>query len=446
MAKRKTTFMCDSCGYETPKWVGKCPRCGSWDTMREFEPEPESAAGAGPAATPVTVEDEDIAEERITLGIDEMDRVLGGGLTKGSSILLGGDPGIGKTTLSFAVASRLADLGARVLYVSGEESLKQLAGRKKRLGLKSPFAFLVTNRLDDITAAVEKGDYGFLIIDSIQSIYNARMAFLPGSASQIRDVSSRLIRELKGREITHIFIGHVTKEGAIAGPKILEHMVDTVLYFEGDRTMPYRMLRAIKNRYGPVDEIGLFQMGQTGLVSVEPSLYFLSERGQAGPGSTLFPHVTGSRPLVMEVQAICPKTSFSFPKKLSIGYDVNRLFILVAVLEKSLGMPFSDRDVYVNLTGGIKVGEPGVDLAVAASILSSQRDEGWNDAAFFGEVGLTGEVRRVVAAEMRLRECERLHIKKVFCPPAGERPPGIEVVPVKHVRELYGHLVKQAGG
>ena len=445
MAKRKTTFMCDSCGYETPKWVGKCPRCGSWDTIREFEAEPESA-GAGPAAAPVTVEDEEIAEERITLGIDEMDRVLGGGLTKGSSILLGGDPGIGKTTLSFAVASRLSDLGARVLYVSGEESLKQLAGRKKRLGLKSPFAFLVTNRLDDITAAVEKGDYGFLIIDSIQSIYNARMAFLPGSASQIRDVSSRLIRELKGREITHIFIGHVTKEGAIAGPKILEHMVDTVLYFEGDRTMPYRMLRAIKNRYGPVDEIGLFQMGQTGLVSVEPSLYFLSERGQAGPGSTLFPHVTGSRPLVMEVQAICPKTSFSFPKKLSIGYDVNRLFILVAVLEKSLGMPFSDRDVYVNLTGGIKVAEPAVDLAVAASILSSQRDEGWNDAAFFGEVGLTGEVRRVVAAEMRLRECERLHIQKVFCPPAGERPAGIEVVPVKHVRELYGRLVKQAGG
>ena len=333
----------------------------------------------------------------------------------------------------------------KALYVSGEESLRQLAGRKKRLGLKSPFSLLVTNRLDDITQAVEKEDYGLLIIDSIQSIYNSRLAFLPGSTSQIRDVSSRLIRESKSREITHVFIGHVTKEGAIAGPKILEHMVDTVLYFEGDRTMPYRMLRAIKNRYGPVDEIGLFQMSQTGLVSVEPSLYFLSERGQAGPGSTLFPHVTGSRPLVMEVQAICPKTSFSFSKKLSIGYDVNRLFILVAVLEKSLGMPFSDRDVYVNLTGGIKVGEPGIDLAIAASILSSQRDETWGEAAFFGEIGLTGEVRRVVAAEMRLRECERLHIKKVFCPPAGETPPGIEVVPIKHVRELV-RAVSEARG
>ncbi|MGA3173638.1 MAG: DNA repair protein RadA [Syntrophorhabdales bacterium] len=439
MVKRKTIFMCDSCGYESYKWMGKCPRCGGWDTIREVEAEPELSRET---AIPVIIEDDEVTEERITLGIDEMDRVLGGGLTRGSSILLGGDPGIGKTTLSFAVASRLSELGMAVLYVSGEESLKQLAGRKKRLGLKSPFSLLVTNRLEDIVQAINKGEYGLLVIDSIQSIYNSRLAFLPGSTSQIRDVSSRLIRDLKAKEITHIFIGHVTKEGAIAGPKILEHMVDTVLYFEGDRTMPYRMLRAIKNRYGPIDEIGLFQMGQAGLTSVEPSLYFLSERGQAGPGSTLFPHVTGSRPLIIEVQAICPKTSFSFPKKLSIGYDVNRLFILAAVLEKSLGMPFSDRDVYVNVTGGIKVNEPAVDLSVAASILSSYRDGSWGEAAFFGEVGLTGEIRRVFSMEMRLRECERLHMRKVFCPPAGESPPGLEVVPVRHIRELYGYLVK----
>lgn len=439
MVKRKTIFMCDSCGYESYKWMGKCPRCGGWDTIREVEAEPELSRET---AIPVIIEDDEVTEERITLGIDEMDRVLGGGLTRGSSILLGGDPGIGKTTLSFAVASRLSELGMAVLYVSGEESLKQLAGRKKRLGLKSPFSLLVTNRLEDIVQAINKGEYGLLVIDSIQSIYNSRLAFLPGSTSQIRDVSSRLIRDLKAKEITHIFIGHVTKEGTIAGPKILEHMVDTVLYFEGDRTMPYRMLRAIKNRYGPIDEIGLFQMGQAGLTSVEPSLYFLSERGQAGPGSTLFPHVTGSRPLIIEVQAICPKTSFSFPKKLSIGYDVNRLFILAAVLEKSLGMPFSDRDVYVNVTGGIKVNEPAVDLSVAASILSSYRDGSWGEAAFFGEVGLTGEIRRVFSMEMRLRECERLHMRKVFCPPAGESPPGLEVVPVRHIRELYGYLVK----
>ena len=443
MAKEKPIFMCESCGYETLKWMGKCPRCGGWDTIREIKVELEEGHEG---ARPVLLRDDEVAEERIILGIEEMDRVLGGGLTRGSSILLGGDPGIGKTTLSFEVASRLSDLGLEVLYVSGEESVRQLAGRRKRLGLKSAFSILATNQLADILHAVKEGSHQFIIIDSIQSIYNTRLAFLPGSASQIRDVSSRLIRELKEREITHIFIGHVTKEGAIAGPKILEHMVDTVLYFEGDRMMPYRMLRAIKNRYGPVDEIGLFQMRKEGLVSVEPSLLFLQERGQAGAGSTLFPHVTGSRPLVIEIQAICPKTSFSFPKKLSIGYDVNRLFILAAVLEKSLALPFFDRDVYVNVTGGIKVAEPAVDLAVAASILSSYKDQSWGEAAFFGEVGLTGEVRRVVSMEMRLRECERLHVARAFCPAGTEGLPGIDTVHIKHVKELLAHLAKTGAG
>ncbi|OPY70922.1 MAG: hypothetical protein A4E57_00238 [Syntrophorhabdaceae bacterium PtaU1.Bin034] len=440
VAKQKSIFMCESCGYETLKWMGKCPRCNGWDTIKECKVEPEGERQE--KEHPVIMEDDELSEERVVLGIEELDRVLGGGLTVGSSVLLGGDPGIGKTTLSFAVASRMVELGLNVLYVSGEESLKQLAGRKKRLGLKSAFSILATNQLFDIVDAVNEKKYSLVIIDSIQSIYNSRLAFLPGSTSQIKDVSSRLIRELKQQEITHIFIGHVTKEGTIAGPKILEHMVDTVLYFEGDRTMPYRMLRAIKNRYGPVDEIGLFQMKKEGLVSVEPSLFFLSERGQAGSGSTLFPHVTGSRPLIIEVQAICPKTSFSFPKKLSVGYDVNRLFILVAVLEKSLGIPFFDRDVYVNVTGGIKVAEPGIDLAVVASILSSYKDVSWNQAAFFGEVGLTGEVRRVVSAEMRIRECERLQIRKAFCPRGVESLPGIEVMQVNDLKQLYEHLAK----
>ncbi len=438
VSKPKTLFMCDACGHETYKWMGKCPRCGGWDTVKEIKvPTEEEAAHK---QRPVLVEDDDLTEERIVLGIEEMDRVLGGGLTLGSSVLLGGDPGIGKTTLSFTIASRAVDLGLDVLYVSGEESLKQLTGRKKRLGLKSAFSILATNQLSDILDAVTERNYGLVIIDSIQSVYNARLAFLPGSASQIRDVSSRLIRELKQRDITHVFIGHVTKEGTIAGPKILEHMVDTVLYFEGDRVMPYRMLRAIKNRYGPVDEIGLFQMTKEGLMSVEPSLFFLSERGQAASGSSLFPYVTGSRPLIIEVQAICPKTSFSFPKKLSIGYDVNRLFVLVAVLEKALGLPFFDRDVYINVTGGIKVNEPGIDLAIAASIVSAYKDRSWKEAAFIGEVGLTGEVRRVVNTEMRIKECERLQIGKVFCPRGVEGFPGMEVVHVRHVRELHGHL------
>ncbi len=439
MAKAKQTFICDSCGYETYKWMGKCPRCAAWDSIREvkLEKEPEQRQDRRSA---VTLRDEEFEEERLLLQMEEMDRVLGGGLTKGSSILLGGDPGIGKTTLCFEIAARVVSMGLDVLYVSGEESLRQLAGRKKRLGLAGAFWTLVTNSLSDIMEAVQERTYALVIIDSIQSVYNTKVPFLPGSMSQIRDVSSRLIRELKSREATHIFVGHVTKEGAIAGPKVLEHMVDTVLYFEGDKMLPYRMLRAIKNRFGPVDEIGLFQMTREGLVSAEPSLFFMSEREEASSGTTLFPYVTGSRPLLIEVQALTPKTVFPIPKKLSVGYDVNRLFILAAVMEKILGLPFADRDIYVNVTGGIKVNEPGIDLAVAAAILSGYKNVSWRDTAFFGEIGLTGEVRRVVNMELRARECERLKITRVLCPRGLDKSTGIELLPIRNIRELSGYL------
>ncbi|MGD0234137.1 MAG: DNA repair protein RadA [Syntrophorhabdales bacterium] len=443
MAKIKQTFICEACGYETYKWMGKCPRCAAWDTIREIKLEQEGEKRQDRKFA-VTLGDEEVEEERLLLEMEEMDRVLGGGLTKGSSILLGGDPGIGKTTLCFEIAARVVKMGFEVLYVSGEESLRQLAGRKKRLGLAGPFSILVTSNLGDIMDAVQEKTYALVIIDSIQSIYNTKLPFLPGSMSQIRDVSSRLIRELKSREATHIFVGHVTKEGAIAGPKILEHMVDTVLYFEGDKMLPYRMLRAIKNRYGPVDEIGLFQMTREGLVSAEPSLFFISEREEASSGTTLFPYITGSRPLLIEVQALTPKTVFPIPKKLSVGYDVNRLFILVAVMEKSLGLPFYDRDVYVNVTGGIKVSEPGIDLAVAAAILSSYKNQSWRDAAFFGEVGLTGEVRRIVNMELRVKECERLKVKKVLCPRGLDKSTGVDLLPTRNIRELAEYLA-QAG-
>jgi DNA repair protein RadA/Sms len=438
MAKSQQHFVCDACGYESPKWMGKCPRCSGWDTMKETR----LAAATEPQtrARPVFLTDGEVEEERTLLGIEELDRVLGGGLTRGSSVLLGGDPGIGKTTLCFEMASRVVELGLNALYVSGEESPRQLAGRKRRLALAGTFPVLSTNQVDDILDAVGDGAYDLVIIDSIQSVYNSRLGFLPGSVSQIRDVSSRLIRELKNREVTHILIGHVTKEGTIAGPKLLEHMVDTVLYFEGDRMLPYRMLRAIKNRFGPIDEIGMFQMRKEGLVSVEPSLFFMSEREEASAGSTLFPCITGSRPLILEVQAITPKTSFSLPRKLSIGYDANRLIILIAVIEKVLGLPFFDRDVYVNVTGGIKVSEPGIDLAVAASVLSSFKDVSWQRTAFFGEIGLTGEVRKVVSMDARLKECERLGVQRVFCPKGVEPPTGIEVVPLRNIRELFSHL------
>jgi DNA repair protein RadA/Sms len=441
MAKLKQTFICETCGYETYKWMGKCPRCAAWDTIKEIRVEP-AVDTRHDRKFAVALGDEEVAEERLLLKMEEMDRVLGGGLTKGSSVLLGGDPGIGKTTLCFEIAARVVELGLEVLYVSGEESLRQLAGRKKRLGLVGPFSVLVTSDLGDILDAVREKTYDLVIIDSIQSIQNTKLPFLPGSMSQIRDVSSRLIRELKGREATHIFVGHVTKEGTIAGPKVLEHMVDTVLYFEGDKMLPYRMLRAIKNRYGPVDEIGLFQMTREGLVSAEPSLFFMSEREEASSGTTLFPYITGSRPLIVEVQALTPKTVFPIPKKLSVGYDVNRLFILTAVIEKTLALNFSDRDVYINVTGGIKVNEPGIDLAVAAAILSSYRNISWRDAAFFGEIGLTGEVRRVVNMELRVKECERLKIDKVICPKGLEKSVGVDLLPLRNIRELAQFLAR----
>jgi DNA repair protein RadA/Sms len=432
----KTIFVCEDCGYETLKWMGKCPRCSAWDTIKEYKVD---KAEAHDRVRPVVISDQELPDERIVLGFSEMDRVLGGGLACGSSILLGGDPGIGKTTLCFEIASMMVELGQAVLYVSGEESLRQLSSRKKRLNLKGPFSLLTTNRLEDILGALADKQYAFVIIDSIQSVYNSKLPMLPGSVGQIKDVSSRLIMEMKKSETTHILIGHVTKEGVIAGPKILEHMVDTVLYFEGDKMLPYRMLRAIKNRYGPVDEVGIFQMCKDGLECVEnPSQFFISERGDIGSGSALFPYITGSRPILLEVQAVTPKTTFSIPKRLSLGYDLNRLFVIIAVLEKALGKPFFDRDVYANVTGGLKVAEPAVDLAVAASILSSYRDVNiGEDTALFGEVGLTGEIRKVVGMDLRLKECERMGIKRVFCPRGVERAGKVDVIPLKNVKELY---------
>jgi DNA repair protein RadA/Sms len=440
MAKKTTIFVCENCGHEAAKWMGRCPRCMNWDTMREFTP--AAATSAHEKQKPVLVSDDDVTEERVTLGIGEMDRVLGGGLTIGSAILLGGDPGIGKTTLCFEIASKMVGLGLKVLYVSGEESLKQLASRKKRLQLDGPFPFLVTNQLDDILEAAQAEKYHLIIIDSIQSTYNSKIPTLPGSVSQIKDVSTRLTMELKALDTTMIIIGHVTKEGAIAGPKILEHTVDTVLYFEGDKVLPYRMIRAIKNRFGPVDEVGIFQMTKDGLASVEnPSQFFVSERDDIAPGSTLFPYMSGSRPLILEVQAITQKTNFSMPRRLSLGYDVNRLFILISVIEKTIGKSLFDRDIYVNITGGMKVNEPAVDLCVAASILSSYKDINIGQhAAFFGEVGLTGEIRKIVYMDTRIKECTRLGIQKIFCPKGVERMDGVEVIPLKNLRELYERI------
>jgi len=432
---KKTVFICDACGYETYKWMGKCPRCSGWETIKEYKIDKEETQVH---EKPVIITDEEFIEERTLLGMEEMDRVLGGGLVSGSSILLGGDPGIGKTTLCFEIASKMIELGYNVLYVSGEESLKQLSSRKKRLNLQKSFSMLTSNRLEDILYAIKETPYNLVVIDSIQSTYNSSLPMLPGSVGQIKDVSSRLIMEMKKADIAHIFIGHVTKEGVIAGPKILEHMVDTVLYFEGDKMLPYRLLRAIKNRFGPVDEVGIFQMRKEGLISVDnPSQFFVSERSNMGSGSALFPYITGSRPIILEVQAITPKTNFSIPKRISLGYDINRLFIIIAILEKVMGKPFFDRDVYVNVTGGMKVNEPAIDLAVAASILSGYKDINiGKNTCLFGEIGLTGEVRKVMSMDLRLKECERLGINRIFCPNGVEGVSGMEIIPLRNVKEL----------
>ncbi len=437
---KKDTFVCNICGYESLKWLGRCPNCKTWDSMKEVKKEKE--VHPSQRVRPALIGEEEEGEDRIVLGMEEMDRVLGGGLTRGSSILLGGDPGIGKTTLCFEIASRIMEINLSCLYVSGEESMRQLASRRKRLNLKHLFFVLTTNNLEDVIEATDERDYDLVIIDSIQSIYNPRIPSVPGSLAQLKDVSIRLINHFKKKDIAHILIGHVTKEGQIAGPKLIEHMVDTVLYFEGEKVFPYRILRAIKNRYGPVDEIGIFQMTKEGLVSVKnPSDYFISDKVGENSGSALFPHISGSRPILLEIQTITPRTNFPIPKRVALGYDVNRLYILTAVLEKTSNLSFFERDIYVNVAGGIKVTEPAADLPLVVSLISSLKDlRIGRDVAFFGEVGLTGEIRRVLYSENRLKECERMGIRKVFCPRGVEKPKGLEIVSIDSLRELYERL------
>lgn len=430
-------FVCEICGYESVKWMGRCPSCKSWDSLAQKErsqkPEREMRRRV------LTLSSHEIGEERIILGIGEMDRVLGGGLTKGSSILLGGDPGIGKTTLCFQIASKIAELGGKCLYVSGEESLRQLSLRKTRLGLKGDFNVLVTNDLSEILHEVGSERYDLVIVDSIQSIYDSSIPSLAASIAQLKNVSMKLITKMKENEEAHILIGHVTKEGQIAGPKLIEHMVDTVLYFEGEKVFPYRILRAVKNRYGPSDEVGIFQMTEKGLISVKnPSEYFVSERVGMSPGSALFPHISGSRSIIVEVQALTPKSTIPNPKRISLGYDVNRLYVLCAILERHLGRSLSTRDVFVNITGGIRINEPAIDLAIVASVISSVKEiKIGKDISFFGEVGLTGEVRKVINADGRIKESERMGIKRVVCPKGAPKKKGIEVVEIETIEDLY---------
>lgn len=448
MAKQKTKFLCNDCGYESPKWYGKCPGCGAWNTMVEETEKVVKTQGltSGLFQTkekPLPIINiESDQEQRVQTGIGELNRVLGGGVVPGSLILVGGDPGIGKSTLLLQTSHEMAKAGLRVLYISGEESTRQTKLRAERLGaLSSELYVLCESSMDGIEDAIDNVKPDFLVIDSIQTVYLPEVTSAPGSVSQVRECTARFMRIAKGQGIATVLVGHVTKEGAIAGPRMLEHMVDCVLYFEGERHHSYRLLRAVKNRFGSTNEIGIFEMNESGLDEVvNPSELFLSERPLGVAGSTVVASMEGTRPMLVELQALIASTHFPAPRRMATGVDHNRMNLIIAVLEKRMGFFLQNQDAYLNLAGGVKLDEPAVDLAIAVSIASSFRDMPTKPYdVFFGEVGLTGEVRAVARAEQRVREAAKLGFKRVILPEKSLKgwkgPEGIQLIGVNTVAD-----------
>jgi DNA repair protein RadA/Sms len=430
MKKAKTYFSCQSCGYHAPRWLGRCPDCGEWDTMIEEkinEPSPSQVEYLGIDVTeaPLPITEVRLDEEdRISTCIKEFDRVLGGGLVAGAMVLVGGDPGIGKSTLLLQVMNNLGHLKKTVLYASGEESAKQTKMRGERLGVSSKNLYVVSEiSLEKIIEEVKKLKPHVLVIDSIQTIYTSILQSAPGSISQVRETTAKLMYISKKTGMSTFLIGHVTKEGAIAGPRVLEHMVDTVLYFEGDRGHPYRILRAYKNRYGSTNEIGVFEMKESGLKEVvNPSELFLSERPINVSGSVVISSVEGSRPILVELQALVSPTSFAVPRRTTIGVDHNRVSLLVAVLEKKVGMSLANHDIFLNVAGGVRINEPAVDLGIIASIASNYFDKPIDPkTVVFGEVGLGGEIRGISQGDMRLKESEKLGFTQCILPKANKK-------------------------
>lgn len=447
MTKKKTKFMCQECGYETPKWMGRCPSCTNWNTLVEETFSKQRSTGVN---RPISQEQAPISilkveggdEPRYLTEMGEFNRVLGGGIVHGSLVLVGGDPGIGKSTLLLQISAELAKQSLKVLYVSGEESAMQTKLRADRLGVKEENVFLLCEtNLDWIEEAVEKMQPHVLIIDSIQTVYHPDVSSAPGSVSQVRECTGAFMRWAKTRGIATLLVGHVTKEGSIAGPRLLEHMVDCVLYFEGERHQTYRMLRAVKNRFGSTNEIGIFEMLDTGLGEVlNPSELFLSQRPLGAAGSSVVSSMEGTRPVLVELQALVSPTTFPSPRRMATGFDYNRLTLIMAVLEKRMGIFLQNQDAYLNVAGGVKLDEPAVDLAVAVSIVSSFRDQPIQPYdVFFGEIGLTGEVRAVSKADQRIREAQKLGFKRVIMPETkGVQTSSfstIEVVPVRTVTD-----------
>ncbi|OMP67973.1 DNA repair protein RadA [Domibacillus epiphyticus] len=449
MAKKKTKFVCGSCGYESPKWMGKCPGCGEWNQMveeTEITGTPKRTFMHSDTATvskPSRLVDvETVQEPRVETDLREFNRVLGGGVVPGSLVLIGGDPGIGKSTLLLQVSSQLSSNGSNVLYISGEESVKQTKMRASRMGINNESLYIYSEtNLQLIHSAIDQMKPSFVIIDSIQTIYHPEVTSAPGSVSQVRECTAELMRIAKINGIAIFIVGHVTKEGSIAGPRLLEHMVDTVLYFEGERHHTYRILRAVKNRFGSTNEMGIFEMKEIGLEEVaNPSEIFLEERTQGTSGSTVVASMEGTRPVLVEIQALISPTVFGNPRRMATGMDHNRVTLIMAVLEKRVGLLLQNQDAYLKVAGGVKLDEPAIDLAIAVSIASSFRDEptGATDC-LIGEVGLTGEVRRVSRIEQRVNEAAKLGFTRLVIPAnnlGGWSPPaGVEIVGVSTVNE-----------
>jgi DNA repair protein RadA/Sms len=429
--KIKTVFVCQSCGYESAKWLGRCPGCSNWNTFVE-EKQIESNLSdsqnfrqlTGFSSGTFALNDVSVKSfERVKTGISEFDNMIGGGIVPGSLILLGGAPGIGKSTLMLQVSSALSQNGT-VLYISGEESLSQVKSRAERLKVSKGNIFLASEtNLENIIDAINKTEPAFLVIDSIQTTYHPEFTSAPGSVGQIRECSAELLRIAKSKHITVFLLGHVTKDGDLAGPRILEHIVDTVLYFENEKQQVYRILRAYKNRFGPTSEIGIFEMKGDGLSEVEnPSLIFIGERSNNVAGNIITSSMEGTRPLLLEIQSLVSRTNFGFPRRMVSGYDLNRITIIIAVLEKRIGIPLENQDVFVNVAGGIKIKETAADLAIACAVASANGNFICPPKTIvFGEVGLTGEVRAVGQIKERLAESEKLGFRKAIIPKANMR-------------------------